>query len=79
MFCPGLISSIFSLIDLLLYRFFDISRSFSVSNYTITQNIYKLSVESGNSELLRAGIVGVLFIAVSMIISVFVMNKRDVK
>lgn len=75
----GLISSIFSLIDLLLYRFFDISRSFSVSNYTITQNIYKLSIESSNSELLRAGIVGVLFIAVSMIISVFVMNKRDVK
>lgn len=75
----SLTSILFSLIDLMLHNLFGVSEKFSIIDYTITQNIYHMNSQVGSDDMIRAGVVGTAFIVFSMVISIAVMNRRDVK
>lgn len=69
----------FKLIDMLIRKIFETDGSFSIANYTITENITQLGLDCDNSIIVRSVVVGFVYIIVSTVISMIVMKKRDVK
>lgn len=77
-FCCGVGSWLWILINMIINKL-KISDSFSVNDYTLVYNIQNIDMSFDFKNTLRIVAVAVLFVAASSIISVIVLNRRDVK
>ncbi len=74
----GITSLLYALADVLLHKC-GVSEEFTVSNYFIENCISIVSPDLSGSDLTRVIAVGAVFLAVSTLISMTVMQKRDIR
>lgn len=55
-----------------------IVQGFSIENYIVESNIQYMLVGINNEYIVRAMLIGAVFIAVTMIASMRVLNKKDI-
>lgn len=72
----GILSLVISLVDLLVSKLTD-AVNFSLANYTVTNNIGMLTLNSDGSQVIRALVVGLIYLAVSVTVIVLNNRKRD--
>ena len=62
----------------ILSKIVDLKEGFQLSNYTLSTNVGAISYNSPDGDIVRALIVAISFIAVSLISSAIIMKKRDI-
>jgi len=67
----------YSVVDWLINKT-GIVQGFSIENYIVESNIQYMLVGINNEYIVRAMLVGAVFIAVTMIASMRVLNKKDI-
>ena len=76
-FCAGMGTLLWVFINMLVEKW-NIAKDFIVNDYTLVYNIQQVGLSFDFKNTLRIIIVAVMFIAVSSIISVLTINKRDI-
>lgn len=76
-FCTGVGSLLWIFINMLIEKW-NIAKDFIINDYTLVYNIQKVGLNFDFKNTLRIVIVAVMFIAVSSIVSVLTINKRDI-
>lgn len=77
-FCCGAGSIIWVFINMVVERL-NIAEDFIINNYTLVYNIQQIGLDFNFENTLRIITVAAVFVALSSIISVIAMNRRDVK
>ena len=76
-FCTGFGSLLWAFINMLVEKQ-KLAKDFDINDYTLVYNIQQVGLSLDFKNTLRIVITAVMFIAASSVISVLVINKRDV-
>ena len=75
----GIPNLIYTLITMLGIRYLNFPDTFSLSDYSVSQNIMSLELDASGNELIRPILVGVITLASAFILSCIVIKKKDIR
>lgn len=78
MICCGVGNFIYILIDKIAHSVFH-AENFEFGKYMLEANVKAVGIGASSEVILRACTVGIVFAAVSVLISMFIMQKRDIR
>ncbi len=74
----GLLSTIMSIASLMIQRKFDLDGSFNLGNYTVTQNLAVMNLDSDGHFVVRTIVCALVYFVLTYLSGLLVIRKRDI-